>query len=68
MRVKQVMCLLATGLAQEVLVELLDVGVLVALTQCLALVLAVNGSGTCLENLDVAVVVGLTCTADATSR
>ena len=66
-RVKQVMCLFATGLAQELLVELLDVGVLVTLAQGLALVLAIYGSSTGLENLDVAMVIGLSSAADATT-
>ena len=64
MSVQQVVRLLTERLTQEFLIEFLDIGVLVTLAQLLASVLSIEGIAASLENLDVAMVIGLTGTAN----
>lgn len=54
--------------AQELLVEALDDRILVALAQFLADVLAVYGALARFDDLNVTMVVGLTCATNATTR
>ena len=58
------MRLLTQGLTQEFLVELLDVGVLVALADGFTLVLGIKCLAALLEHLDIAMVVRLTSTTN----
>ena len=65
MRVEQAVGPLAQGLAEELPVKFLDVGILMALADGLALILGIESLAALFEHLDVAVVVGLASTTDA---
>ena len=61
------MRLLAQRLAQEFLVELLDIGILMTLTDWLAFVFCIEGIATLLNHIKVAMVVRLTSTTNTST-